>query len=132
MMQRERFMDHLMMDESVPAMVWTARPDLSCEYLSRAWLDFTGLSREQALGDGWSCGVHADDLARWLDVCVRAFDTREAFEIEYRLRRRDGEYRWVLERAVPRYADDGAFIGFVGVCVDVSGLLDRVRKSARA
>jgi len=116
------------MDDSVPAMVWTARPDLSCEYLSRAWLDFTGFSAEQALGDGWSRGVHADDLARWLDVCVRAFDAREAFEIEYRLRRRDGEYRWVLERAVPRYADNGAFIGFVGVCVDVSGLLDRLRK----
>ena len=67
--------------------------------------DYTGYTPEQALGDGWSRGVHPEDLARWLDTCVRAFDAREPFEIEYRLRRRDGEYRWVLDRAVPRYAD---------------------------
>src|SRR5258706_2824374 len=79
------------MDESVPAMVWTARLDLSCEYVSREWLEFTGYRAEQALGDGWSRCVHPEDLARWLDVCVRAFDAREPFQIEYRLRRRDGE-----------------------------------------
>jgi PAS domain S-box-containing protein len=107
------------MDESVPAMVWTARPDMSCEYVSREWLEFTGYSAEQALGDGWSRGMHPEDLARWLDICVRAFDAREPFQIEYRLRRRDGEYRWMLDRGVPRYSPDGVFVGFAGACFDV-------------
>lgn len=107
------------MDDSIPAMVWAARPDMSCEYLSREWLRFTGLASSQALGDGWPRGVHPEDLARWLDTCVRAFDTREAFCMEYRLRRHDGDYRWVLDRAVPRYAPDGVFAGYVGTCVDI-------------
>lgn len=107
------------MDESLPAMVWKARPDMSCEYLSRAWLAFTGFPEEQALGDGWSRGVHPEDLARWLDICVRAFDAREPFQIEYRLRRRDGEYRWMLDRGVPRFSPDGVFLGFAGTCFDV-------------
>jgi PAS domain S-box-containing protein len=107
------------MDESVPAMVWTARPDMSCEYVSREWLEFTGYSAEHALGDGWSRSVHPEDLARWLDICVRAFDAREPFEIEYRLRRRDGEYRWVLDHGAPRYSPDGVFVGFAGACFDI-------------
>lgn len=106
-------------DEHIPAMVWAARPDMSCEYLSRRWLEFTGYSAEQALGDGWSRGVHPEDLARWLDTCVRAFDSHEPFEIEYRLRRRDGEYRWVLDRGVPRFSPDGVFVGYGGVCLDI-------------
>jgi PAS domain S-box-containing protein len=100
-------------------MVWTARPDMSCEFLSREWLEFTGYTCEQALGDGWSRGIHPEDLARWLDTSLRAFDAREPFQIEYRLRRRDGEYRWVLDRGVPRFSADGAFSGFAGTCVDI-------------
>ncbi len=107
------------MEESIPAMVWMARPDMSCEYLSRAWLEFTGSTAQQALGDGWSRAVHPEDLARWLDTCVRAFDSREPFDIEYRLRRSDGAYRWVLDRGVPRCAPGGLFLGFAGCCVDV-------------
>jgi PAS domain S-box-containing protein len=87
--------------------------------VSRAWLEFTGATAETALGDCWSQCVHAEDLARWLDTCVRAFDAREPFEIEYRLRRRDGEYRWVLDRGVPRASRDGVFLGYAGVCIDI-------------
>jgi PAS domain S-box-containing protein len=119
-------------DADVPVMLWRARPDLSCEYLSRQWLDFTGCSAEQALGDGWSRGVHPEDLARWLDTCVRCFDAREPFEIEYRLRRRDGEYRWVLERGQPRYAKDGLFLGFVGTCTDIDERKRAERELARS
>jgi PAS domain S-box-containing protein len=102
-------------------MLWHARPDLSCEYASPAWLQFTGYSAEQALGDGWSRVVHAEDLARWLDTCVRAFDAREPFEVEYRMRRRDGEYRWMLDRAAPRFASNGLFLGYAGAVTDIDG-----------
>jgi PAS domain S-box-containing protein len=105
--------------EPLPVMLWRARPDMSCEYLSRQWLEFTGCGEAQALGDGWSRSIHPEDLARWLDTCVRCFDAREAFEIEYRLRRRDGEYRWVLDRGLPRYSKDGVFLGFVGTLIDI-------------
>jgi PAS domain S-box-containing protein len=104
--------------ERLPMMLWRARPDLSCEYLSPEWLEFTGYGDGQALGDGWSRGVHPEDLARWLDTCLRAFDAREPFELEYRLRRRDGEYRWMLDRGRPRFVD-GLFAGFAGVCIDI-------------
>jgi PAS domain S-box-containing protein len=105
-------------DDPLPLMLWTARPDLSCDYVSRAWLDFTGFTTEQAVGQGWSRALHPEDLARWLDTCLRAFDTREPFSIEYRLRQRDGQYRWILDRASPR-CDGGVFGGFRGVCVDI-------------
>ena len=111
--------DELDMDQRIPVMAWTARPDMSCESISPQWLAFTGCSAEQALGDGWSRGVHPEDLARFLDRCLRAFDEHQPFEIEYRLRRHDGEYRWVLDRAVPRYSRDGHFLGYVGCCIDI-------------
>lgn len=113
-------------------MGWTARPDLSCESLSREWLDFTGYSAEQALDGGWARGVHPEDLVRWLNTYVSAFDARAPFQIEYRLRRRDGEYRWVLDRGVPRYSSEGAFVGFAGACVDVDERKRAERDLARA
>ena len=91
---------------------------MSCEQVSRAWLEYTGYMPEQALGEGWTRALHPEDLTRWLEACVRAFDQRQPFEIEYRLRRRDGEYRWMLERAVPLYAD-GVFVGYAGALVDI-------------
>ena len=105
--------------EPLPVMLWRAKPDLACEYLSAQWLEFTGNTPDQALGDGWSRSVHPEDLSRWLDTLVAAFDAREPFEAEYRLRRRDGAYRWVLERGLPRYARDGMFLGFVGTLLDI-------------
>ncbi|HEU4352900.1 MAG TPA: PAS domain-containing protein, partial [Burkholderiales bacterium] len=74
-------------DDTLPLMTWRARPDMSCEYVNREWRKYTGYTMEQALGQGWSRCLHPEDLARWLDTCVAAFDRREAFEIEYRLRR---------------------------------------------
>lgn len=106
-------------DENIPLMTWRARPDMSCEQVSRAWLEYTGYTPEQALGEGWTRALHPEDLGRWLDTCVQAFDERKPFEVEYRLRRRDGEYRWVLERAAPLYAGEGPFVGYAGACVDI-------------
>jgi PAS domain S-box-containing protein len=116
-MLREPFAENIA--EPLPVMLWRARPDMSCEYLSRQWLDFTGCKEGEALGDGWSRSVHPEDLALWLDTFVRSFDAREPFEVEYRLRRRDGEHRWVLDRGLPRYSRDGVFLGFVGTCIDI-------------
>jgi PAS domain S-box-containing protein len=116
-MLREPFTENIA--EPLPVMLWRARPDMSCEFVSRQWLDFTGCKEDQALGDGWSRSVHPEDLARWLDTYVRSFDAREPFEIEYRLRRRDGEFRWVLDRGLPRYSKDGVFIGYVGSLIDI-------------
>lgn len=108
-------------DDILPLMAWHARPDMSCESVNRAWLDFTGYTVEEALGQGWTRCVHPEDLARWLDTCVRAFDERKPFDIEYRLRRHDGVYRWVLERAAPRFSGEGAFLGYAGGGVDIDG-----------
>jgi PAS domain S-box-containing protein len=106
-------------DDNLPLMTWHARPDLSCEYVNRAWLDYTGYTLEQALGEGWSRCLHPEDFERWLQACVRAFDERKPFDIEYRLLRRGGEYRWVLDRAAPRFSGEGLFLGYAGGCVDI-------------
>jgi PAS domain S-box-containing protein len=105
-------------DDDLPLLLWTARPDLACDYVSPAWLEYTGFARDQALGQGWTRALHPEDLARWLDKCLEAFDAREPFVIEYRLRRHDGQYRWMLDRASPR-RHSGVFVGFAGVCVDI-------------
>jgi PAS domain S-box-containing protein len=118
--------------DDAPLMLWTARPDLGCEWVSAGWLDFTGYDFEQALGDGWTRAVHPEDLARWLDTYVRAFDAKEPFELEYRLRRRDAEYRWVLERGQPRFAPGGLFVGYSGACVDIDERRRMQDKLARA
>ena len=102
-------------DDNLPLMTWRARPDMSCERVSPAWREFTGLTHEDPL----SQGVHPEDLVRWLDTYVRAFDERRPVEIEYRLRRQGGEYHWVLERATPLYSEHGAFLGYAGGCVDI-------------
>src|SRR5262245_21940573 len=106
-------------DDDLPLMTWRARPDMSCEHVSPAWLEFTGARPEEALGDGWSRAVHPEDLARWLDTCLRAFDGRQPFEIEYRLRLRDGDYHWVLDRGAPLYSAEGRFLGYGGACIDI-------------
>lgn len=115
----KRDLPRLFVDESMPAMAWAARPDMSCEFVSRAWLEFTGVDAQAALGGGWSQSVHPEDLERWLDTLLRAFDARAPFSIEYRLRSRNGGYRWVLDHGVPRTSADGAFLGFAGVGVDI-------------
>jgi PAS domain S-box-containing protein len=107
------------MQDHLVLMLWRARPDMSCEHVSKAWRDFTGYTLEQARGDGWLRGLHPEDLPRWLATCVRAFDERRPYEIEYRLRRRDGEYRWMLDRATPLYSESGLFTGFAGACLDI-------------
>jgi PAS domain S-box-containing protein len=110
---------HQRADDSLPLMTWRARPDASCEHVNRAWLEYTGYTLAQALGEGWVSCLHPEDLTRWLDMTVRSFDRRQSFEIEYRLRRRDGAYRWMLDCAAPRFSGDGVFLGYAGGCVEI-------------
>ena len=108
------------MAESAPVLIWTAGPDKLCTYVNRRWLEFTGRTLEQEVGSGWAEDVHPDDLARCQEIFTRSYDTRQEFEMEYRLRRHDGEYRWVVDHGSPRFAAPGEFAGFLGSCVDIT------------
>lgn len=103
-----------------PVLLWTSGPDRGCDWFNQRWLDFTGRSMAQELGNGWAQGVHPDDMDRCLSVYTEAFDARQPFSMEYRLRRHDGEYRWVLDQGMPRLDAQGSFVGFIGSCLDVT------------
>src|SRR3954447_19128982 len=105
---------------TAPVLIWMSGPDKLCNYFNNPWLEFTGRSLKEELGNGWTKEVHAEDLQACLDAYNQSFDRRETFRIEYRLRRRDGEYRWLLDIGVPRINKDGSFVGYVGCCVDIS------------
>ncbi|MBE9179432.1 PAS domain S-box protein [Oculatella sp. LEGE 06141] len=106
--------------DSAPVMIWMAGIDQKCYYFNKGWLDFTGRTADMEVGDGWATGVHPDDVQSCLESYSRAFDAREEFIIEYRLRRYDGEYRWILDPGVPRYTPDGVFLGYIGSCIDIT------------
>jgi PAS domain S-box-containing protein len=106
--------------ETTPVMVWMSGPDKLCTYTNQHWLDFTGRPLEQQIGDGWSKGVHPDDVRRCLHTYWEAFDARQEFRMEYRLKRFDGAYRWILATGVPRFGSDGTFEGYIGSCIDVT------------
>jgi PAS domain S-box-containing protein len=109
-----------LMADSLPLLVWISGADKRCTYFNKPWLDFTGRSVAREIADGWADGVHPADLQQCLDTFGRAFDRREPFTMEYRLRRHDGEYRWVVDNAAPLFDPLGAFAGYIGACFDVT------------
>src|SRR5437867_4940359 len=111
--------------DSAPVLIWMSGLDKLCTFFNKPWLEFTGRSLEQELGNGWAEGVHPDDFQRCLDVYVAAFDAREAFVMQYRLRRHDGEYRWISDSGVPRYNAEKNFAGYIGSCVDVTEFMSK-------
>jgi PAS domain S-box-containing protein len=119
---RESERRFVLVADSAPMLVWMAGTDKRCTYFNKGWLDFTGRPLEQELGDGWTTGVHPEDLARCMNMYSQAFDDRKDFKLEYRLRRHDGEYRWIMDCGAVRYTPDGSFCGYIGSCIDITDL----------
>jgi PAS domain S-box-containing protein len=113
----ERFRN---MADTAPVMIWVAGTDKLCIYLNKPWLDFTGRSIDEELDSGWAEGIHSDDFERCLETYNSAFDRRELFTMEYRLRRADGTFRWVFDTGAPRFSSTGEFLGYIGSCVDIT------------
>ncbi len=110
---------HLMAN-SAPVMIWIAGTDTLCYFLNKFWLDFTGRTLEQESGNGWAEGVHPADLDRCLATYLSAFEARSDFRMEYRLKRADGEYRWILDNGIPYYTPGNNFAGYIGSCIDIT------------
>jgi PAS domain S-box-containing protein len=120
-MERIRLPDDAMiMVDTVPAMVWVSDPNALRTYFNRSWLEFTGRALAQELGNGWTEGIHRDDLQRCLGTYRSAVKAHRSFRMEYRLRCSDGRYRWVLSHGEPRFSDQGGLEGYVGSCLDIS------------
>ena len=107
------------MADNAPVLIWISGVDTLCYYFNNSWLEFTGRTLEQEQGNGWTEGVHPDDFAYCLDVYLKSFEQRISFRMEYRLKRHDGEYRWLLDTGIPRFDAEGNFLGYIGSCVDI-------------
>jgi PAS domain S-box-containing protein len=106
--------------DTAPVLIWLSDTENLGTYFNRPWLEFTGRTFAQEQGHGWAAGVHPDDLHRAVAYCQGCFDERREFRMEFRLRRADGAYRWMLDHGIPRFAPDGTFLGYIGSCIDIT------------
>jgi PAS domain S-box-containing protein len=108
------------MADSAPLLIWISDADRRCTFVNKSWLNFTGRACDRELGDGWAERLHPDEAAQCLSTYAHAFDARREFAMEYRLRRRDGEFRSMFHKGVPRHAADGRFLGYIGIADDIT------------
>ncbi|MBW3625859.1 MAG: CHASE domain-containing protein, partial [Armatimonadetes bacterium] len=108
------------MADTAPVMLWMTGPDTLATYYNKSWLDFRGRTLEEEIGTGWADGIHPEDLRSVMETYLLAFNERRDFQSEFRLKRHDGEYRWFLNRGVPRFTPDGAFAGYIGSSIDIT------------
>lgn len=105
---------------TAPVIIWMSDVSKGCSYVNQTWLTLTGQPSHAVLGNGWTDRMHPEDVEPCVNIYARAFDRRESFQIEFRLRREDGEYRWIVSTGAPRYHGDGSFAGYIGSAVDVT------------
>ena len=110
--------------DCAPVLLWMSGEDGLCDFFNQGWLKFTGRTLEQEIGNGWAEGIHPEDFARSMQTYMEAFVLRRPFAMEYRLRRQDGEYRWIFDQGAPRFDGSNRFVGFIGSCVDVTAQHD--------
>jgi len=119
------------MADGAPVLLWMAGRDALCTFFNQGWLTFTGRTLEAEYGTGWAGGVHPEDFQPCMHLFMNAFVERRDFRMEYRLRRADGQYRWILDTGRPRFASDGSFEGFIGSCIDITELRESSAALAR-
>lgn len=117
---REREERFSLVADTAPVMIWMSDTSGLCAYVNRPWLDFVGRPMSAELGNGWVDGIHAADRPTRLETYARAFERRDRFTMQYRRRRHDGEYRWLLDTGVPRFDRHGSFDGYIGSCIDIT------------
>ncbi|MFZ5893445.1 MAG: sensor histidine kinase [Myxococcota bacterium] len=124
-----------LMADCSPVLLWMAGTDARCYFFNQSWLAFRGRSMEQEQGYGWAEGIHPEDFEQCMNTYTTEFSARRPFEMEYRLQRADGAYRWLLDRGTPRFEEDGSFAGYIGSCVDITEIKEareRTERDARA
>jgi PAS domain S-box-containing protein len=104
---------------SAPVLIWMTDTEKTCTFLNKAWLNYTGKNKEEEYGFGWMDGLHPEDYERCVDTFNKAFNNREPFYMEYRVKRYDGEYRWLSDNGTARFTDEGIFEGYIGACMDI-------------
>lgn len=123
------------MADTAPVLIWRSDESKEFTYVNQGWLNFRGRSAEDEIGFGWTEGLHPEDYDRYLRTYSEAFERRVPFRMEFRLRRHDGQYRWILDHGAPAHSADGAFSGYIGSCIDIDErrrLEDQVRFLAEA
>jgi PAS domain S-box-containing protein len=116
------------MADAIPVLIWISGPDKHRHYFNRRWLEYRGRTLDEESGYGWTDGIHPDDLERCLATYENGYETHQEFRMEYRLRRADGEYRWMLVHGVPKLSPDGTFTGFIGGCIDITDRIEAERR----
>lgn len=120
-----------LMADSSPVLLWMAGTDARCYFFNQTWLAFRGRNLEEEVGYGWAEGIHPEDFEQCMNTYTAEFSARRSFEMEYRLQRADGAYRWILDRGAPRFEPDGSFAGYIGSCVDITEIKEARERAER-